>query len=117
MFYQFIKVVDNPIHNALFRTLYCGGLRRGELIALTVGDYDGKGVKINKTYDEHNHTVTPPKTFNSNRYVRLNKETCDAIDNMLKLYPDIQERNEMWLFGFDKRPAAQNLKRWKDNYY
>lgn len=115
-FDEFISNVDDTLYNALFRTLYCGGLRKGELIALTIGDYNGRGVQITKTYDEHNHITTPPKTQNSYRFVALNKSTCEAIDEMLKSYPRIKEWNECVLFGFYKHLSSTTLDRMRDKY-
>ena len=51
-----------------------GGLRRGEVCALSVQDFDGDFVHISKdmVYDEYcNWVIKPPKTESSNRTVLL----------------------------------------------
>ncbi len=48
-FEQFIAVVDNPTHHAIFTTLFFTGRRKGEVIALHSDDVTDKGIKFNKT--------------------------------------------------------------------
>lgn len=116
-FEQFASVITDPTHDAMYRLLYYGGLRKGEMIALNMEDYDGHGVRINKTYDRVLQDVTPPKTNNSYRYVELDKRTCDAIDRMISQYPSIEEASQMPLFGFYHRISFTSLERWKDEYW
>lgn len=116
-FEQFASVITDPTHDAMYRLLYYGGLRKGEMIALNMEDYDGKGVWISKTYDRVLQEVTPPKTNNSYRYVELDKHTCEAIDKMISLNPSIEEASQMPLFGFYHRISFTSLERWKDEYW
>lgn len=113
----FASNISDPMHLALFRTLYFGGLRKGELIALNVEDFDGNGVHISKTYDRYNSEVTAPKTANSYRYVELDKRTCEAIQNLIELYPDVPEVKRFPLFGYDHRISPTSLERWKNEYW
>lgn len=115
-FEQFAANITDPTHIAVFRTLYYGGLRKGELIALNVEDFDGNGVHISKTYDRYNSEVTAPKTANSYRYVELDKKTCDAIKHLISLYPAVPEIQRLPLFGYDHRVSPTSLERWKNDY-
>lgn len=115
-FDEFIQNVDDPLYNAVFRLLFCGGLRKGEMMALNIEDYDGKGVTVSKTYDEHNHVTTPPKTSNSYRYVSLNKATCSAIDELIATYPKTKDFGKQPLFGFYRHLSSTSLDRARDKY-
>ncbi|MDD6012780.1 MAG: site-specific integrase [Oscillospiraceae bacterium] len=74
--------------------LYYTGLRKGELLALTVGDfnYDRRTLSINKTYSVINGKpiVTEPKTAKSKRVVELPHFLADEIKN----YIDLQYKPE-----------------------
>jgi len=80
-FLKFIKIVDNKMYHAVFNLFYYSGLRRGELLALTVDDVDFENntINVDKSMDDYGR-VLPPKSKSSIRVVTL----PDFIMNELK---------------------------------
>lgn len=74
-FQQFIKTVDNPTTKTIFNLFFYSGIREGELLALTLDDFDFKNntVSINKNYARLNgqDIIQEPKTPKSKRLVSL----------------------------------------------
>lgn len=70
--------------------LYWTGIRVGELLALTAGDFDFKNnmLTINKSYQRlHGEDViTPPKTEKSNRTIKMPQFLCDEMQEYLKMF-------------------------------
>ena len=66
-------VADKPISYYAFEILYWTGIREGELLALTPGDFnfEKKTLWINKSYQrlEGKDVITDPKTPKSNRTI------------------------------------------------
>jgi integrase len=64
-------MMDKPLSYYAFEMLYWCGIRLGELLALTYGDFDfeKQTVRINKSYQciKGKDVVTTPKTKKSNR--------------------------------------------------
>lgn len=78
-FKAFIAVVDDPMHEALFMTLYYSGMRKGELLALTWADidFDANTVHVNKTvYKRH---IQTPKTPASIRNITMPAHTMRLL--------------------------------------
>ena len=83
-------VMDKPISFYAFEVLYWGGLRLGELLALTRKDIDFKRgiIRINKSYQriDGEDVITDPKTPNSVRNVQmpefLAEELKDYLDSL-----------------------------------
>ena len=72
----FIECVkDKPVSYCAFLTLYWTGIRLGELLALSLGDFDAerKTLSITKSYQRINgrDVITEPKTAKSKRVVAL----------------------------------------------
>lgn len=86
---KFRSVIHNEGHLCAFDLLYWGGLRKGELMALTPADVLKDGISINKTASYRNKTlyVSSPKTPNSKRIVTL-PEFCikELKEYISKLY-------------------------------
>ena len=83
-FKQFIDVVsDKIVSKTIFNLLFWSGMRSGELLALTLNDFDfnTKTVSINKNYARlHNEDlILEPKTPKSKRKVTLPPFVCDLI--------------------------------------
>ena len=86
-------VMDKPISFYAFEVLYWGGLRLGELLALTRKDIDFKRgiIRINKSYQriDGEDVITDPKTPNSVRNVQmpefLAEELKDYLDSLYGL--------------------------------
>ena len=93
-FKQFLPSMDKkPEARMAFMLLYWTGMRLGELLALTRGDFDleKSTLRINKSYqriDRHD-VITDPKTSKSNRIVQmpsfLNEEMKDYFTRLYNL--------------------------------
>ncbi len=84
------EMMDKPISYYAFQMLYWTGIRVGELLALTAGDFDFKSgtVTINKSYQRlhREDIVTPPKTEKSNRTIKMPQFLCDEMQEYLKMF-------------------------------
>lgn len=76
-------MLDKPLSYFAFEMLYWCGIRLGELLALTKGDFDfeKKTVRINKSYQciKGKDVVTTPKTKKSNRIITMPDFLCDEM--------------------------------------
>lgn len=72
-FIEFVK--DKPISYYAFLTLYWTGIRLGELLALSLADFDaeGKTLSVTKSYQriEGRDVITEPKTAKGRRVITL----------------------------------------------
>ena len=99
------EMMDKPVSYYAFEMLYWCGIREGELLALTAGDFDfDKGtVTINKSYQRlHGEDViTTPKTKKSNRTIKMPKFLCEEMQEYLGM-----------LYGYKKKdrifPISKN---------
>ncbi len=114
-FRQFLPCVKEKYRLA-FKILFFTGLRVGEMLALTVSDFDPEAgtLDINKTLAEHFNIVQPPKTPKSKRLVTLPAFLIRDIQDYIncRFYnPQPGERLFFWLkrpaFAWEKRRAAQ----------
>lgn len=84
------EMMDKPISYYAFQMLYWTGIRVGELLALTAGDFDFENnmLTINKSYQRlHGEDViTPPKTKKSNRTIKMPQFLCDEMQEYLKMF-------------------------------
>jgi len=83
-FQNFIKCVsDDPTSKALFNILFWTGIRSGELLALTLNDFnfETRTVSINKSYSRlgKNDLIQEPKTPKSKREITIPKFLCELI--------------------------------------
>ncbi len=78
-----IATVSDPELHAIYQTLFWTGMRRGECLALTVGDIDfaGKTISITKTRDRRGRKdiITTPKTEHSIRVVTMPDQLCAEL--------------------------------------
>lgn len=85
---KFIATVKQPCYRVAFDILYWGGLRRGELMALTPADIVEDGININKSASWRNKEliISEPKTKKSKRIVTLPQfcydELCDYVSRL-----------------------------------
>lgn len=112
-FNQFMQTVDGdyPAYT-MFLLLFWTGMRLGELLALTMNDFDFEKhtVKINKTYHrfQKEDLILPPKTERSNRLVTLPAFLEDEVKAYtLKLYGYTPSER---LFPLSKDMLAYRLK-------
>lgn len=82
-------VADKPISYYAFEILYWTGIREGELLALTPGDFnfEKKTLWINKSYQrlEGKDVITDPKTPKSNRTIVMPDFLAAEMDRGAKL--------------------------------
>ena len=82
-------IMDKPLSFYAFEMLYWCGIRLGELLALTLADFDfEKGVvTINKSYQriQGKDVVTEPKTAKSNRTIQMPDFLVEEIKDYIKL--------------------------------
>ncbi|MDL2276596.1 site-specific integrase [Breznakia sp. OttesenSCG-928-G09] len=118
-FSRFISYVDELVYEVLFTMLYMTGMRRGELLALQWKDLKNDFITINKSCKQAKggFTIGPPKTKNSYRTIKLDKNTT----KLLKRYRKHKEKTvdysqEFYIFG-DYRPISfTTLKRKQTEY-
>ena len=81
--------MDKPLSFYAFEMLYWCGIREGELLALTLVDFDfeKRTVTINKSYQRLNgqDLITTPKTEKSNRVITMPKFLAEEIQDYLKM--------------------------------
>lgn len=80
-------VMDKPVSFYAFEMLYWCGIREGELLALTAGDFDFERgmVTINKSYQrlDGRDIITEPKTLKSNRVIKMPDFLVEEIKEFL----------------------------------
>lgn len=81
-------VADKPISYYAFEILYWTGIREGELLALTPGDFnfEKKTLRINKSYQrlEGKDVITDPKTPKSNRTIGMPDFLTIEMEDFIK---------------------------------
>lgn len=81
------SMMDKPISFYAFELLYWCGIRLGELLALTPGDFDfdKNTVAITKSYQriEGDHVITEPKTSKSNRIIKMPEFLCEEMQEYI----------------------------------
>lgn len=92
-FDRFDKAVsDDPMSHVIFNLLFWSGMREGELLALTLNDFDFENniIRINKTFTVLKggiETITPPKTKKSVRDLEMPAFCMELVkDYAAKLY-------------------------------
>lgn len=85
-------IVDKPISFYAFEMLYWTGMRLGELLALTMEDFDFEKntVRINKSYQrlQGQDFITTPKTPKSNRTIKLPKFLSEEMQDYFAMLYD-----------------------------
>jgi len=85
-------MMDKPLSFYAFEMLYWCGIRLGELLALTVDDFDfkKKTVSISKSYQrlKGEDVITEPKTKKSNRTVKMPDFLCEEIQEYISMLYD-----------------------------
>lgn len=91
-FKKFIPFIsDKPLSKVAFEVMFWTGIRSGELLALTLNDFDfeTQTVSINKNYARHENQdlILEPKTPKSKRIITIPKFLCELVqDYVSKLY-------------------------------
>lgn len=83
------EITDNPEMYCAFEVLYWTGIREGELLALTMEDFDltNRKLRINKSYQKiaSQDFITDPKTEKSNRVIDLPVFLCEEVKNYIDM--------------------------------
>lgn len=80
-------MLDKEDYYYAFEILYWGGLRLGEVLALTVEDFyfEKETIRINKSIQriKGEAVITDPKTPKSNRIVTMTKFVIDEVKSLI----------------------------------
>ncbi len=103
-FKSFVKVIENkPYSSCAFKILFWGGIRLGELLALTPEDFDFEKdtLVINKSYQriDGKDVVTTPKTLKSNRIVYLPKPVMEEVNDLISCVYGIKPTDRIFTFS------------------
>lgn len=94
------EMMDKPVSYYAFQMLYWCGIREGELLALTAGDFDfkNKTVTINKSYQRlHSEDViTSPKTAKSNRTIKMPNFLCEEMQEYITMFYSAGENDRIF---------------------
>ena len=99
---KFIECVkDKPISYYAFQILYWCGIREGELLALTMEDFDFEKntVRINKSYQrlQGQDVITTPKTPKNNRTIKLPKFLAEEMQEYFAMLYDQTPTDRIFL--------------------
>ena len=85
-------VIDKPVSFYAFEMLYWTGMRMGELLALTMADFDFEKntVRINKSYQrlQGQDYITSPKIAKSNRTIKLPNFLAEEMQEYFAMLND-----------------------------
>lgn len=112
-FATFIEAMkDRPISYTIFMTMYCTGIREGELLALTPADIDFEKstLTINKSYQRLNgqDIISTPKTPKSNRVITLPEGLKKCLKEYIERNFGMKETDR--LFPFNKSYLTREMK-------
>lgn len=101
-FNKFIAAVDDkPVSKVIFEVLFWTGIRSGELLALTLNDFDfqGRTVSINRNYARHNNQdlILEPKTPKSKRVITIPSFLCELVKNYASKLYDYKSDERLFL--------------------
>lgn len=89
------SVTDKPISYYLFDVMYWTGIREGELLALTMKDFDieDKKLSIIKSVQKINgkELLTDPKNEKSNRIIDLPSFLYDEMEDYMSMHYELPE--------------------------
>lgn len=102
---QFAEVMmDKPVSFYAFEMLYWCGIRLGELLALTLEDFDfqNRKLRINKSYQriKGQDVITEPKTKKSNRTVEMPDFLCEEMQDYFRMLYD--QKSDERIFTISK---------------
>lgn len=107
------EMMDKPVSFYAFEMLYWCGIREGELLALTAGDFDfEKGtVTISKSYQRlHGEDViTTPKTKKSNRTIKMPQFLCEEMQDYIGMLYGYKKKDR--IFSISKNYLHREMDR------
>ena len=93
-------IMDRPLSYYAFEVLYWCGIRLGELLALTMEDFDLEAgtLWINKSYQRlrGQDVITTPKTRKSNRVIKLPHFLCEEMQDCFKMFYDMKPTDRIF---------------------
>ena len=100
---KFAEVMkEKPVSYYAFQILYWTGIRCGELLALTISDFDlqKKTLRIDKNYQvvKGKEMITTPKTEKSNRVIDLPEFLCNEMEDYFSSLYKIDENSRIFTF-------------------
>jgi len=122
-FNTFIEQVDEIIYKTIFWILYYTGMRKGELLGLTLEDinFNNKTIDINKSCSYitgQGYIVTTPKTAESKRIIHINEKTIKIIKDYVAYISNQYEFNKKTpLFSINGVLIPKETLRRKFKYY
>jgi len=106
-------MMDKPLSYYAFEMLYWCGIREGELLALTPGDFDFERstVSITKSYQrlKGQDVITTPKTKKSNRIIKMPQFLCDEMVDYLKMF--YSDERDARIFPISKHYLKHEMER------
>ena len=94
------EMMDKPVSYYAFEMLYWCGIREGELLALTAGDFDFRAgtVRISRSYQRLHgkDVITEPKTKKSNRTIRMPPFLCEEMQDYLKMLHGMKKTDRIF---------------------
>lgn len=106
-------MMDKPLSYYAFELLYWCGIRLGEMLALTPGDFnfDNNTVSISKSYQRIHgkDVITEPKTVQSIRIVKMPDFLCSEMQDCIKSIYGIKEN--MRIFNITKSYLHHEMER------
>ena len=94
------KKDGSPLSYYAFEILYWCGIRLGELLALTMEDFDLEAgtLRINKSYQRlrGQDVTTTPKTRKSNRVIKLPHFLCEEMQDCFKMFYDMKPTDRIF---------------------
>ena len=115
---QFSNVIkDKPESFYAFEVLYWTGIRCGELLALTRGDFDLENRKLyinkNLQYVKSKEIIQTPKTMKSNRVIELPDFLCREMEDYFSMLYKVKPENR--IFNFTKSYLHHEMERGTNN--
>lgn len=98
----FYNSLRKDYHKAIFNTMYWGGLRVGEVLALTPDDLQGNQLQIRKawrTLPRHQSKVADPKTKSSSRSVVLPAFLVAQLNEYMTTIDGLRPTDRIFPFG------------------
>jgi integrase len=95
------EMMDKSISFYAFEMLYWCGIREGELLALTMDDFDfdNQTVRINKSYQriKGRDVITAPKTKKSIRTIKMPDFLCEEMKEYFKMLYGIDKTDRIFM--------------------
>lgn len=117
-FKKFIKCVDDNVYKQFFNLMFFTGVRPGEAMALKFKDLNAGYISVNKTINSHGkRELGTPKTFSSNRIVKIDWKLKKDLLSLKKIYERIYPNiniDDLFIFGGVKPLSPSTINRRKE---